>query len=224
MKPITTRNENSVDKSLEEALRQIDMLKEDMNDLCHDIDSLYNIKSNHSDHSIEYYKLKNYEDEFLSSTNQLQNVELNDELNFSFSNESCHNCDTKSETSDYFENFKKSNETLNKCNCVYASCISLESQHNKENFKKKKFKKIKNSKQQLNQKFSHSQRASHSSSISSLIQDNDSDFESTKRPNNQLNYKIYYINNYYPCLGNFKKKNSFTYCGLSRGENWRKNK
>ena len=37
---------NTVDQSLDEALNQINKLKEDMNNLCEDLDSLYNTKAN----------------------------------------------------------------------------------------------------------------------------------------------------------------------------------
>jgi hypothetical protein len=39
------KSNNSVDKSLDEALQHIDKLKEDMNHLCNDIDSLYKAKN-----------------------------------------------------------------------------------------------------------------------------------------------------------------------------------
>jgi hypothetical protein len=61
-----TKSTNSVDKSLEEALLQIDRLKEDMTHLCKDIDSLYNTKA--SAHELDELLAK-YENEIFDINN-----------------------------------------------------------------------------------------------------------------------------------------------------------
>ena len=85
------KSDNLVDQSLDEALNQINKLKEDMNNLCEDIDSLYNTKSN--------VRLNNYLDEKDEDNNNNKNI----------SN------DYDDDDNDMFDN----NNSI-KCNCIYS--------------------------------------------------------------------------------------------------------
>ncbi len=74
------KSDNLVDQSLDEALNQINKLKEDMNNLCEDIDSLYNTKSNVR---LNYLDEKDEEEENFNDKNSNINDYCNNGLDSS---------------------------------------------------------------------------------------------------------------------------------------------
>ncbi len=108
------KSNNSVDKSLDEALHHIDKLKEDMNHLCNDIDTLYKAKnlSNINNLSLKNNSYQANINIDLGNTSGANEIfkkitlyEFNDYTSNDFQNNSSH-----------FTNFilTKSNEKLNK--------------------------------------------------------------------------------------------------------------
>jgi hypothetical protein len=149
--PMIKSGDNLVDKSLEEALHHIDKLKEDMNHLCKDIDSLYNIKNsssspaaheNHDDddhHHLtngdlyDYYYLGNdkedeYEDGQAEETDRFRRIRslitANQIEKDKFMNESMR--DLKKFNFDdslleKLEQSKQQTQTQKPCSCVYST-------------------------------------------------------------------------------------------------------
>ena len=74
------KTDNYVDKSLEEALHHIDKLKEDMNHLCKDIDSLYNIKGGSGEFTTAAFKLDENDDDDYTASNDNNEYEEIDHI------------------------------------------------------------------------------------------------------------------------------------------------
>jgi hypothetical protein len=109
----------SVDKSLEEALHHIDMLKEDMSHLCKDIDTLYNTKSNDKTNLLNDYSSSQL------SINKLLSRNQNQQSTHHSSNSSLVN--NNDEINDVINRYKLSLESnqLKKCCCIYSDMITL---------------------------------------------------------------------------------------------------
>ena len=94
------KSNNSVDKSLDEALHHIDKLKEDMNHLCNDIDSLYKAKnlSNVNNLSLKNnsYQTNTTSSDLINTSGANENFkkitlyEFNDYTNNEYQNNSSH--------------------------------------------------------------------------------------------------------------------------------------
>jgi hypothetical protein len=109
----------SVDKSLDEALHHIDMLKEDMSHLCKDIDTLYNTKINDKTNLLNDYSSSQL------SLNKLLNRNQNQQSTHHSSNSSLVN--NNDEINDVIKRYKLSLESnqFKKCCCIYSDMITM---------------------------------------------------------------------------------------------------
>lgn len=110
----------SVDKSLEEALHHIDMLKEDMSHLCKDIDTLYNTKNNDKTNLLNDYSSSQLSLNKLLSRNQNQQQSTHHSSNSSLVN-------NNDEINDVINRYKLSLESnkFKKCCCIYSDMITV---------------------------------------------------------------------------------------------------